>query len=132
MNDEKLYLKARQRIENMKRKNNITDSEIIIELEKEIEHYRERINKFLDKSLGIKNNYEIYDREIEITIKDEEYLIKYNNNIDTVLLNVYVNKLIAEKDKTIICKKNEFKIINKTRAKRNEDIQEMLDYVAPL
>ena len=117
MNDEKLYLKARQRIENMKRKNNITDSEIIIELEKEIEHYRERINKFLDKSLGIKNNYEIYDREIEITIKDEEYLIKYNNNIDTVLLNVYVNKLIAEKDKTIICKKMNLKLLIKREQK---------------
>ena len=65
MNDEELYFKAKKRIENMKRKNDIADNEIIIELEKEIEYYRERIRKFLDKPFETKNN----NNSIEIGVQ---------------------------------------------------------------
>ena len=65
MSDEELYFKAKKRIENMKRKNNMADNEIIIELEKEIEYYRERIRKFLDKPFETKNN----NNSIEIGVQ---------------------------------------------------------------
>ena len=65
MSDEELYFKAKKRIENMKRKNNMSDNEIIIELEKEIEYYRERIRKFLDKPFETKNN----NNSIEIGVQ---------------------------------------------------------------
>lgn len=65
MNDEELYIKAKTRIEHMKRKNNMPDNEIIIELEKEIEHYRERIRKFLDKSFEDESN----NNSIEIGVQ---------------------------------------------------------------
>lgn len=65
MSDEELYFKAKKRIENMKRKNDIADNEIIIELEKEIEYYRERIRKFLDKPFETKNN----NNSIEIGVQ---------------------------------------------------------------
>ena len=41
------------------------DNEIIIELEKEIEHYRERIRKFLDKSFEDESN----NNSIEIGVQ---------------------------------------------------------------
>ena len=65
MNDEELYIKAKTRIEHMKRKKNMPDNEIIIELEKEIEHYRERIRKFLDKSFEDESN----NNSIEIGVQ---------------------------------------------------------------
>ena len=65
MSDEELYFKAKKRIENMKRKNDIADNEIIIELEKEIEYYRERIRKFLDKPFETENN----NNSIEIGVQ---------------------------------------------------------------
>lgn len=67
----------------------------------------------------------IFDKEFEITINDEEYLIEYNNNkeIDTIMLNASLTKLVNEHDKIGISKDDEFRIINKTRnEKRNREL----------
>lgn len=62
------------------------------------------------------------DKKLELTINDEECLIQYNSNreTNTIQLNAYLTKLTNEKDKIMIAKDNEFKIINKTRAKEYE------------
>lgn len=64
----------------------------------------------------------LFDKEFEMIINDEEYLIKYNSNreINTIMLNASLIKLVNEHDKIAVSKDNEFRIINKTRnEKRN-------------
>lgn len=157
------YAKAKARQHNK----TITDKQIIINLEKEIEYYRhkiallendhkenvERINKqdklikehqeilkeilikkedifniktpnqirelLGYKALSNKKTKEL-DKQFKITINKEEYLIRYNNDTDTVMLNAYITKLVNEKDKNAIYKDEEFKIINKTRCIKQE------------
>lgn len=151
------YMKARQR--NKK----LTDKELVVSLENEIEYYRRELNLLqkvhrenvecinkqdklikeyqesfkeivldrkdifniktsnqIRKLLGYnpietQESNECLDKEFEITINNEDYLIKYKNNTDTVILSTYLTKVVNEKDKVMICKDNQFKIINKTR-----------------
>lgn len=165
------YIKARAR----QRNKDITDSELICNLENEIEYYRheielltnihrenvECINKQdelikeyqktfkaiiinnedilrtrtpnqIRKMLGYdeidnknRNNSKVLDEQFEITINNEDYIIEYNGNreINLIELNVYITKLINEKDKIIICKDNQFRIINTTRERtRNMEL----------
>ena len=121
MNNDELYEQVRKRYQRTYLGKCFSDKEIIIEQEKEIKHYRERINKFLDKSLGIENSINDLNKELEIGINNEDYLIKYNNNTDIVKLMMYVNKLINDSEINMICSKEEFKIYNKTRIQRYEN-----------
>ena len=153
------YMKAKAR----QRNQNITDKEIICNLESEIEYYRHELNLLRDvhrenvecinkqdklikeyqnlfkeilidekeifntrtpnqirellrfNAVNNKHNSKLLDKQFEITINDEEYIIKYNSNTDTIILNTYLTKLINEQDKKAIYKDKEFKIINKTR-----------------
>lgn len=121
MNNDELYEQVRKRYQRNYLGKCFSDKEIITEQEKEIKHYRERINKFLDKSLGIENSVNDLNKELEIGINNEDYLIKYNNNTDIVKLMMYVNKLINDSEINMICSKEEFKIYNKTRIQRYEN-----------
>ena len=120
MNNNELYEQVRKRYQRTYLGKCFSDKDIIIKQEEEIKHYRERINKFLDKSLGIENSTNYLNKELEININNEDYLIKYNNNADIVKLMMYVNKLINDSDIRMICSNGEFKIYNKTRIQRYE------------
>lgn len=92
--------------------------EILID-EKDIFNTRapNQIRKLLgfNEVINNKDNSKLLDKQFETTINNEEYIIKYNSNTDTVILNAYLSKLINEQDKNAIHKDKEFKIINKTR-----------------
>ncbi len=113
MNKEESYLKIRKRIERVKHNKQLSDMDIILGLEEEIRYYRNRIDK-LTKKIEYKKDLEL-NKQMEIKINEEDYLIKYNKDTNVVELNTYLIKLINEKDNIMICKDKEFKIINKTR-----------------
>lgn len=114
MNDNELFEQARRRIQNKIKGRSVKNKEVIIELEKEIEYYREKIKKLTN------NKKDIFDKELEVTIESEDYLIQYNKDTDLVTLIMYINKLIIEKDLNRIYKNGEFRIYNKTRMKKME------------
>lgn len=68
-----------------------------------------------------RDNSKVLNKQFEITINNEKYLIKHNSNIEINLieLNAYLTKLVNEKDKISILKDNQFRIINITRGKAN-------------
>lgn len=112
------YKNIRKRIEGYKGKY-ITDKDIIEEQEKEIEYYRDKI-KTLEENI---HNKRTFERKFDIDINNEKYLIMYNINADQVMLYASLIKLINEKDKYVIVKDNDFKIINETRFKSNRFTQ---------
>jgi len=72
-------------------------------------------------SIESKESNECLDKEFEITINNEDYLIKYNSNTNAVVLNTYLTKIVNENKTFKVCKYKEFKIINKTRFKEYGD-----------
>ena len=115
MSDTELYEKARRRVQKKIKGRCVTNKDVIIDQEKEIEYYREKIQRLTDKKK------ETFDKELEVTIKSEDYLIKYNDDTDLVELMMYVNKLIIETDLNRMYKDGEFRIYNKTRMKKLEE-----------
>lgn len=115
MNDTELYEKARKRVQEKIKGRCVTNKDVIIDQEKEIEYYREKIQRLTDKKK------ETFDKELEVTIKSEDYLIKYNDDTDLVELMMYVNKLIIETDLNRIYMNRKFRIYNKTRMKKLEE-----------
>lgn len=115
MNDTELYEKAKRRVQGKIKGRCVTNRDVIIDQEKEIEYYREKIQKLTRK---IPENF---DKELEVTIKSEDYLIKYNDDTDLVELMMYVNKLIIETDLNRMYKDGEFRIYNKTRMEKLEE-----------
>lgn len=113
MDDNELFEQARRRVQKKIKGRCVTNKDVIVEQEKEIEYYRDKIKKLED----IIHNRKVFNKQFEITINDEEYLIKYNDDkeTNTIMLNTCLVKLVNEKDKTCIIKDNEFKIVNKTR-----------------
>lgn len=157
------YMKARERMQRLEGKN-ITDKQIIENLQDEIDGYRNGIRRLVEAQkkdkelidnanklikeyqdifkyiifneetifktktanqirnmLGLKkinNKNKVLDKQFEITIKKEEYLIRYNNNTDIALLNAYLINMVNEQEIDRIIKNDEFEIINKTRLKR--------------
>ena len=123
MNDDELYKQARARIKNKKR--NASDKDIIIDQEKEIMYYRKTIEQLKEETKTFKENNKLsklceYENVVEVRIKNEDYIIKYNRDIDTVLLSVYFIRLVNDKEVIRIDKKNEFDITNITRLKQHE------------
>jgi hypothetical protein len=123
LNDDELYKQARVRIKNKKR--NASDKDIIIDQEKEIMYYRKTIEQLKEETKTFKEDNKLpklceHENVVEIRIKNEDYIIKYNKDIDTVLLSVYFIKLVNDKEAIIIDKKNEFNITNITRQKQHE------------
>lgn len=115
MNDNELFERARRRVQKKIKGRCVTNKDVIIDQEKEIEYYREKIQRLTDKEK------ETFDKELEVTIKSEDYLIKYNDDTDLVELMMYVNKLIIETDINRMYKDGEFRIYNKTRMKKLEE-----------
>ena len=121
MNDNELYKQARIRVKNKIR--NASDKDIIIDQEKEIMYYRRTIEHLKEKQNTFKEDNELpkqYENVDEIRIKNEDYIIKYNRDIDIVLLNVHFIKLVNDKEIIRIAKMNEFDITNSTRQKLYE------------
>lgn len=110
MDDNELYEQARARVQRKIKGRSVRNKDIIVDQEKEIRYYRERIQNI---SQEIKKQE--YQNKFEIEINEEDYIIYYNDNIDIIMLNAYLVKLINEKDKYMIIKDNLFKIINKSR-----------------
>ena len=115
MNDNELFEKARRRVQEKIKGRCVTNKDVIIDQEKEIEYYRQKIQRLINTKT------KIFNKELEVTIKGEDYLIQYNSDTDLVTLMMYVNKLIIETDLNRIYKNEEFRIYNKTRMKKLED-----------
>lgn len=115
VNDNELFERARRRVQKKIKGRCVTNKDVIIDQEKEIEYYRQKIQRLTNAKT--KN----FNKELEVTIKDEDYLIQYNSDTDLVTLMMYVNKLIIETDLNIIYKNEEFRIYNKTRMKKLEE-----------
>ena len=118
MDDNELYKKVRARVKNKIR--NASDKDIIIDQEKEIMYYIKTIEHLKEKTKIFEENNELpkrYENVDEIRIKNEDYIIKYNRDIDIVLLSVHFIKLVNDKEIIRIAKMNEFDITNITRQK---------------
>ena len=115
MNDIELYEKARKRVQKKIKGRCVTNKDVIIDQEKEIEYYREKIRTLTNKAS------ENFDKELEININNEDYLIKYNNYTNLVELMMYINKVIIETNINRVYKIGKFKIYNKTRMNKYED-----------
>ena len=118
MDDNELYKKVRTRVKNKIR--NASDKDIIIDQEKEIMYYRKTIEQLKEKTKIFEEDNELpkpYENVAEICIKKEDYIIKYNRDIDIVLLSVHFIKLVNDKEIIRIGKMNEFDITNITRQK---------------
>lgn len=116
MDDDELYKKARARVENKIR--NVSDKDIIIDQEKEIMYYRRTIESLKEKQKTFKEDNELprqYDNVDEIRIKNEDYIIKYNQDTDMFSLSARFIKLVNDKETIRIAKRNEFDITNITR-----------------
>lgn len=112
--DDELYEQARRRVQKKIKGRCVRNKDIIIDQEKEIEYYREKIRRLTNTKT------KIFNKELEVAIKGEEYLIQYNSDTDLVTLMMYVNKLIVETDLNRIYKNEEFRIYNKTRMEKLE------------
>lgn len=119
MENIELFERARNRVQKKIKGRCVTNKDVIIDQEKEIQYYRERIQKLTNISDSINS----LDKKIEISINKEDYLIKYKNGTDNIILNSYLIKLVYEKDKYMIEKTNEFRIINKTRYNKSHDFE---------
>lgn len=118
MNDNELYKKVRARVKNKIR--NASDKDIIIDQEKEIMYYRKTIEQLKEKTKIFEEDNKLpkpYENVAEIRIKNEDYIIKYNRDIDIVLLIVHFVKLVNDKEIRRIAKMDEFDITNITRQK---------------
>lgn len=112
MNDNELFEQARRRVQKKIKGRQVTNKDVIVDQAKEIEYYRNKIQKMK----SITSNKEGLNKKFEITIKGENYIILYNDNkANITILNAYLIKLVNEKEKISISKDNEFKILNKTR-----------------
>ena len=118
MDDNELYKKVRARVKNKIR--NASDKDIIIDQEKEIMYYRKTTEQLKEKTKIFEEDNELpkqYENVDEIRIKNEDYIIKYNRDIDIFLLSVRFIKLVNDKEIIRIAKMNEFDITNITRQK---------------
>lgn len=117
--DIRLFEQARRRVQRKIKGRCVTNKDVIIDQEREIEYYRNKIGILEEKI----HNKKTFERKFEIDIDLEKYLIMYNTNTDQVVLYTYLIKLINEDDKYMIAKDNEFKIINETRFKNKRFVE---------
>lgn len=106
MSNEELYRRARSRVQSKVYERRVTDDEIIIEQEKEIEYYRDKINKLTDKDKKKNNknsiNIEVHSEADEAIHKLREVskLLEEINN--KMLVTLGIDNCQA-KDYTTIC-----------------------------
>ena len=69
----------------------------------------------------------MFENKIKVKIKEEEYVIRYNNDANPVMINAYLLKMVEETDKIIkVRKDNEFYIENVTETKKRIAFEEAL------
>lgn len=57
----------------------------------------------------------MFENKIKLKIKEEEYIIRYNNDANPIMINAYLLKMVEDTDKiTKVRKDNEFYIENVT------------------
>ena len=65
--------------------------------------------------------------KIKVKIKEEEYVIRYSDNANPVMINSYLLKMVEDTDKIIkVRKDNEFYIENFTETKKRIAFEEAL------
>lgn len=126
MNDIELFEQARRRVQNKIKGRCVTNKDVIVDQEKEILYYREKIRRLTNS----KDNK--FKHELEIKINNEEYIIKYNDNADSIMLNSYLVKMIYEEETYKITKDEQFSIINKTREEERFTFTYGKEVIAPL
>lgn len=126
MNDIELFEQARRRVQNKIKGRCVTNKDVIVDQEKEILYYREKIRRLTNS----KDNK--FKHELEIKINNEEYIIKYNDNADSIVLNSYLVKMIYEEETYEITKGEQFSIINKTREEEHFTFTYGKEVIAPL
>ena len=61
----------------------------------------------------------LFKNKIRLEIKEEEYVIRYNDNVNPIMINAYLLKMIEDTDKIIkVRKDNEFYIENITEIEK--------------
>ena len=123
MDDNELFEQARRRVQNKISRRCVTNKDVIVDQEKEIMYYRKTIEHLKEKTKTFEEDNKVprpYENVAEIRIKNEDYIIKYNRDIDIVLLSVHFIKLVNDKEIIRIKKMNEFDITNITRQKSYE------------
>lgn len=69
----------------------------------------------------------MFENKVEVDIKEEEYIIRYNNDANPVMINAYLLKMVEDTDKIIkVMKNNEFYIENRTAVKKKIALEEAL------
>lgn len=69
----------------------------------------------------------MFENKIKVKIKEEEYVIRYSNNANPIMINCYLLKMVEETDKIIkVIKDNEFYIENITETKKRIAFEEAL------
>lgn len=67
------------------------------------------------------------ENKIKVKIKEEEYIIRYNNNANPIMINAYLLKMVEDTDKIIkVRKDNDFYIENITETKKRIAFEEAL------
>lgn len=106
MSNEELYIKARSRVQSKVCGRRVTDDEIIIDQEKEIEYYRDKINKLTDKDKKKNNKNNI---NIEVHLEADEAIHKLKE-VNKLLEDIKNKRLVTlgidngqAKDYTTIC-----------------------------
>jgi hypothetical protein len=69
----------------------------------------------------------MFENKIKLKIKEEEYIIRYNNDANPIMINAYLLKMVEDTDKIIkVRKDNEFYIENVTETKKRIAFEEAL------
>ena len=70
----------------------------------------------------------MFKNKITVKIKEEEYIIRYSDDVNPIVVNTYLLKMVEDTDKIIkIIKKNEFYIENITETKKRLAFQDALN-----
>lgn len=92
MNDTELFEKARRRVQGKIKGRCVTDNEIIVELEREIEYYRSRIREFMnkdtEKSSSINIKLHLETDEAMQKLEEVSKLLEEINNKPLVVLGI--------------------------------------------
>lgn len=71
----------------------------------------------------------LFKNKIRLEIKEEEYVIRYNDNANPIMINAYLLKMIEDTDKIIkVRKDNEFYIENITEIEKRIAFDKAMTY----
>lgn len=119
MNDNELFEQARKRVQKKTKGRCVRNKDVIVEQEKEIQYYREKIQIMTSES---KYKNKRFNNKFNVTINDETYVVEYDDNVKQIELNAYLIKMINEGCR-IIKKENEFRIENVTAIRKQDELE---------